>query len=109
VLAVLESERFAEAAPAHIAAELLAEGVYLCSPSTMYRLMRSKYGQVIDRRQQARHPARTKPELVATGPGQVWSWDITKLKGGRKWSYHYRFFPRGRCAVSGYVVNHAAD
>lgn len=91
VLTVLESDRFAETAPAHIAAELLDEGVYLCSPATMYRLMRGKYGQVIDRRRQARHPARTKPELVATAPGQVWSWDITKLKGGRKWSYHYLY------------------
>lgn len=91
VLAVLESDRFAEASPAHIAAELLDEGVYLCSPSTMYRLLRAKHGQVIDRRRQARHPARTKPELVATGPGQVWSWDITKLKGTRKWSYHYLY------------------
>jgi putative transposase len=91
VLSVLESDRFAEASPAHIAAELLDEGVYLCSPSTMYRLLRRKHGQVIDRRRQARHPARTKPELVATGPGQVWSWDITKLKGGAKWSYHYLY------------------
>lgn len=91
VLAVLESDRFAEASPAHVAAELLDEGIYLCSPSTMYRLLRRKHGRVIDRRRQARHPARTKPELVATAPGQVWSWDITKLKGGKKWSYHYLY------------------
>jgi putative transposase len=91
VLSVLESDRFAEASPAHIAAELLDEGVYLCSPATMYRLMRRTYGQVIDRRRQARHPARTKPELVATGPNQVWSWDITKLKGHTKWRYHYLY------------------
>jgi len=91
VLAVLESDRFAEASPAHVAAELLDEGTYLCSPSTMYRLLRRRYGQVIDRRRQARHPARTKPELVAHAPNQVWSWDITKLKGSAKWSYHYLY------------------
>lgn len=80
VLAALHSERFADRAPATIHATLLDEGVYLCSVSTMYRLLRAN-AEVRERRRVARHPEYHKPELVATGPRQVLSWDITKLRG----------------------------
>jgi putative transposase len=80
VLAVMHSERFADRAPAAIHATLLDEGIYLCSVSTMYRLLRTNQ-EVRERRRIARHPEYRKPELVATGPRQVLSWDITKLRG----------------------------
>jgi putative transposase len=90
VLDVLHSERFVDMAPAEIHAILLDEGVYLCSVSTMYRLL-ARAGEVRERRRQATHPARVRPELMATGPNQVWSWDITKLHGPVKWSYFYLY------------------
>jgi putative transposase len=74
VLQVLNSERFWEKAPAQVRATLLDEGVYLCSIRTMYRLLAAA-GQTGDRRRQATHPPRVRPELVADGPGQVWTWD----------------------------------
>lgn len=80
VLEILNSYRFADKAPPQVWATLLDEGLYLCSISTMYRLLRAEDG-VRERRAQARHPARTIPELVADGPSQVFTWDITKLKG----------------------------
>jgi putative transposase len=80
LLAVLDSERFVDKSAAQIWAILLDEGVYLASISTMYRLLR-EHGQTAERRAQAAHPAKKKPELLATGPSQVWSWDITKLAG----------------------------
>jgi putative transposase len=80
VLAVLDSERFADKSPAQTWAVLLDEGCYLCSIRTMYRILDGA-GQVRERRAQASHPPRVRPELVATGPDQVWTWDITKLKG----------------------------
>lgn len=80
VLAVLNSDEFVDATPMHVFATLLDRGVYLCSVSTMYRILRDN-AQVKERRRQARHPARVVPELVATGPGQVYIWDITKLPG----------------------------
>ena len=80
VLAVLDADRFADKSPAQVWAILLDEGTYLASISTMYRLLRAD-GQVRERRAQAIHPARVRPELVADRPDQVWSWDITKLKG----------------------------
>lgn len=80
MLAVLDSPQFVDAAPAQVYAALLDQGVYLASIATMYRVLR-EHRQVRERRRQARHPARTRPELVATAPGQVYSWDITKLKG----------------------------
>jgi len=83
VLAVLHSERFADRAPATIYATLLDEGVYLCSVSTMYRLLRANE-EVRERRRVARHPEYQKPELLATAPRQVLSWDITKLRGPHK-------------------------
>ena len=85
VLRVLHSERFVDLAPAEIHAVLLDEGVYLCSVSTMYRLLRVR-GEVRERRSLATHPARKKPELIAETPNQVWSWDFTKLRGPVKWS-----------------------
>jgi putative transposase len=90
VLKVLHSERFADAAPAAVYATLLDEGVYLCSEATMYRLLRER-GETGDRRRQATHPAKVKPELVAEAPNTVWSWDITKLHGPAKWSYYYLY------------------
>jgi len=91
VLAVLHSERFCDAAPAQVWATLLDEGVYLGSQSTFYRLLRAVHGDVRDRRSQATHPAKVKPELVAHAPNQVWSWDITKLHGPAKWTYFYLY------------------
>jgi putative transposase len=79
VLAVLHSERFVDMAPAAVCAILLDEGRYLCSPRTMYRILASR-GEVRERRRQTVHPKRTPPELVATAPGQVWTWDITHLR-----------------------------
>lgn len=90
VLAVLHSPRFADAAPATVYATLLDEGSYLCSESTMYRLLRER-GETGDRRRHATHPAKVKPELVATAANQVWSWDITKLAGPAKWTYYYLY------------------
>lgn len=80
VLDVLHSERFVDQSPAEVHATLLEEQTYLCAPRTMYRLL-ADAGEVRERRDQARHPAYVKPELVATAPNQIWSWDITKLKG----------------------------
>lgn len=86
VLALLTSERFVDLAPLQIYAQLLDEGVYLCSVSTMYRVLHDNK-QVKERRRLARHPAKACPELVATAPRQVYSWDITKLAGPVKGTY----------------------
>lgn len=86
VLAVLNSPRFVDQTPLQIYAQLLDESVYLCSVSTMYRVLRENT-QVKDRRRQATHPPRAVPELVATGPRQVYSWDITKLPGPIRGQY----------------------
>lgn len=87
IVDLLNSERFCDLAPAQVWARLLDEdGTYLCSISTMYRLLRHRH-EVRERRRLARHPAQVKPELVATAPNQVWSWDITKLRGPYKWSW----------------------
>jgi putative transposase len=90
VIQVLDSDRFADKSPWQVYAELLDENRYLCSPRTMYRLL-AEAGQVRERRNQLRHPAYVKPELLATAPNQVWSWDITKLKGPAKWTYFYLY------------------
>jgi transposase InsO family protein len=82
---VLCSERFADCAPPTIYAVLLDEGTYLGSVRTMYRLL-AVDGAVRERRNQLTHPVYTKPELLATGPNEVWSWDITKIKGPEKWT-----------------------
>jgi transposase InsO family protein len=86
VLDVLNSDRFADKSPSQAWAVLIDEGCYLASISTFYRILREA-DQVRERRAQARHPARVRPELVATGPDQVWSWDITKLKTAVKGVY----------------------
>ena len=86
VLDVLHSERFVDQSPAAVHATLLEEQTYLCAPRTMYRVLAAAR-EVRERRAQARHPMYTKPELVATGPNQVWSWDITKLKGPIPYCY----------------------
>jgi putative transposase len=90
VLDTLHDERFWDQAPASVWATLLDEGVYLASVSTMYRLLRQR-GETGDRRRHASHPARVKPELLATRPNQVYSWDITKLHGPAKWTYYYLY------------------
>jgi len=85
LLLSLNSERFADTAPAAIHATLLGEGVYVGSVRTMYRVL-AQSGGCRERRNQLTHPAYTKPELLAVAPNQVWSWDITKLKGPAKWT-----------------------
>jgi len=89
-LDVLHSERFVDKAPGEIVATLLDEETYLCSERTMYRILEAE-GELRERRNQLQHPNYEKPELLATAPNQVWSWDITKLKGPQKWSYFYLF------------------
>jgi len=90
VLDVLHAPRFVDKAPAEVYATLLDEGMYLCSVRTMYRLL-GQAQEIRERRDQLRHPAYQKPELLATGPCQVWSWDITKLLGPAKWTYFYLY------------------
>ena len=87
---VLHSERFVDKAPAQVVATLLDEDVYHCSIRTMYRVLDSSR-EVRERRDQLRHPSYRKPELLATAPNQVWSWDITKLLGPAKWTYFYLY------------------
>jgi putative transposase len=87
---VLHSERFVDKAPAQVVATLLDEDVYHCSTRTMYRVLESNR-EVRERRDQLRHPSYQKPELLATAPNQVWSWDITKLLGPAKWTYFYLY------------------
>jgi len=90
VLAELHSDRFIDRAPAEIVATLLDEGIWLCSERTMYRILES-VKEIRERRNQARHPKFEIPRLYATGPNQVWSWDITKLKGPVKWVYYHLY------------------
>jgi putative transposase len=90
VLTHLHSARFVNTAPAEVYATLLDEGVYLASERTMYRLL-AHAGESGERRNQLTHSAYAKPELLATGPNQVWSWDITKLYGPQKWTYYYLY------------------
>lgn len=87
VLDILHSERFVDQSPADVQATLLEEPTYLCSTRTMYRILDAAQ-EVRERRDQARHPAYAKPELVATAPNQIWSWDITKLKGPIPYLYY---------------------
>ena len=84
------SERFVDRSPAEVVATLLDEEVYLCSERTMYRVLASEV-PVQERRAQRTHPEYKKPELMATAPNQVWSWDITRLLGPKKWSYYYLY------------------
>ncbi len=90
VLGFLHEKRFVDKAPAQVYSSLLDEGKILCSIRTMYRFLAAEK-EVRERRNQARHPVHQKPELVATAPNQVWSWDITKLKTYTKWNYLYLY------------------
>lgn len=90
VLDVVHEERFVDVAVPQVWAKLLDEGRYLCSSRTMYRILDAR-GEVRERRDQLRHPVYAKPELLATAPNQVWSWDITKLRGPAKWTYFYLY------------------
>jgi putative transposase len=90
VLDVLHEPRFAELAPAQVYATLLDEGRYLCSERTMYRVL-AENAEVRERRNQLRHRKYKAPELLATAPNQLWSWDITKLLGPQKWTYFYLY------------------
>lgn len=107
LLDMLHSERFMDLSPYQIYATLLDEGVYLCSIRTMYRIL-ACHGELRERRNQLCRPNYTKPELIATAPNQVWSWDITKLKGVTKWTYFYLYVIidiYSRCVV-GWMVAH---
>ena len=86
----LNSERFQDCAPREVYATLLDEGRYLCSWRSMYRIL-DEHQEVRERRNQLRHPSYSKPELLATAPNQLWSWDITKLLGPSKWTYYYLY------------------
>ena len=90
VLDGLASARFVDRSPAEVVATLLDEDLYLCSERTMYRIL-STNQPVRQRRNQLSHPPYTKPELVATGPNQTWSWDITRLLGPKRWTYFYLY------------------
>lgn len=90
VLEVLHSERFVDQSPAEVYATLLDEGIYLCSLRTMYRIL-AEHEEVRERRNQRRHPVYQKPQLLATGPNQLWSWDITKLPGPGKYTYFHLY------------------
>ena len=90
VLDVLHKPRFADLAPGEIHATLLDDGHYLCSERTMYRILAANE-EVRERRNQLRHPSYAAPELMATAPNELWSWDITKLKGPAKWTYYYLY------------------
>jgi len=107
VLGVLHEERFQDRSPAQVHASLLDEGRYLCSVRTMYRLL-DEQGESRERRDQLVHPPYQKPELLASAPNQLWSWDITKLLGPVKWTYFYLYvildvFSR---YVTGWMVAH---
>lgn len=90
VLDVLHEDRFVDKSPGEVWATLLDEGTYLCSERTMYRILADNE-EVKERRNQLKHPEYTKPELLAEKPNEVWSWDITKLRGPVKWTYFYLY------------------
>jgi len=90
VRSVLNSERFQDQSPHQVYAALLDEDEYLCHWRTMYRVL-DEYKEVRERRNMLRHPAYAKPELLATAPNQLWSWDITKLRGPVTWTYYYLY------------------
>jgi putative transposase len=107
VLALLHAERCVDQAPPEVSATLLDEGIYHGSIRTMYRLL-AREGEVRERRGQRRRLHDRQPELWATGPNQVWSWDITKLKGPVTWSYYYLYvmLDIDRRDVVGWMVAH---
>lgn len=87
---VLNSERFQDQSPRQVYATLLDENEYLCHWRTMYRVL-EEHDEVRERRNQLRHPSYARPELLATGPNQLWSWDITRMRGPVTWSYYYLY------------------
>jgi putative transposase len=89
-LDILHAPRFVDLAPAQVYAGLLDEGRYVCSERTMYRIL-AAHQEVRERRDQLRHPSYVAPQLLATAPNQLWSWDITKLLGPAKWTYFYLY------------------
>jgi putative transposase len=91
VLDVLHSERFVDTSPEETYATMLDEGTYLCSTRTMYRILAAHHGGVRERRNQLTHPPYAKPELLAERPNELWSWDISKLKGPAKWTWFYLY------------------
>lgn len=91
VIEVLHSERFWDDTPYQIYATLLDEGQYFCSIRTMYRLIAAEHGYVKERRRHVQRANYSKPELLAMAPNELWSWDITKLKGPVKWTYFYLY------------------
>ena len=104
---LLYSERFMDKSPSQIYAQLLDEGLYYCSTRTMYRIL-ERENAVKERRNQLRRPNYTKPELLASAPNQVWSWDITKLKGPEKWTSYQLYVILdvfSRCVV-GWMIAH---
>jgi hypothetical protein len=90
VLAILNGPRFADSTPREAYGTLLTEGLYMCHWRTMYRIL-GQFHQVRERRDQLRHPAYHKPQLLAQAPNQVWSWDITRLLSFSKWAYFYLY------------------
>jgi putative transposase len=105
-LQILNSERFRDTSPGEVYAVLLDEGNRICSERTMYRIL-ARHGMTVERRQSAPRNYK-KPELLATKPNELWSWDITKLKGPTKWTYYYLYkiidvFSRN---VVGWMVAH---
>jgi putative transposase len=90
VLDVLHEPRFADWAPVQVWAQLLQEGIYLCSPRTMHRILAENV-ELRERRNQLRRPRYEAPQLLATKPNELWSWDITKLLGPKKWTYYYLY------------------
>lgn len=90
IVEVLCSARFVDRSPAAVVHTLLDEGQYLASERTLYRVL-AAHGEVKERRNQLSHPKHVRPELVATAPNEVWSWDITKLRTTVKWSYFYLY------------------
>lgn len=96
VLGVLHEPRFVDLAPAEVYATLLSEGRHLCSSRTMHRIL-AENAEVRERRNQLRHPSYARPELLATAPNQLWSWDITKLRGPAKWTYYHLYVILDSC------------
>jgi putative transposase len=90
VLGALHEPRFVDLAPLEVYATLLEQGKYLCSVRTMHRIL-AENAESRERRNQLRHPPNAAPELLATAPNQLWSWDITKLAGPAKWTYYYLY------------------
>ena len=104
---MLASPRFVDRSPAEVVATLLDEGQYLCAERTMYRILAANQ-PVRERRNQRSHPCYTKPELVATGPNQTWSWDITRLRGPKRWTSFYLYVLLdifSRCVVGWMVAD----